>query len=227
MYHPAMKTTAILASGPSLTQADCDAVHAWRSMGANHCHTYDSDGNIAEMRTSVLESRSVIVVNTTFRAAMWADVLYTNDDDWLDLYIEETKDEFQGRVICGHPDWRGDDYVHHVPFDRDAEGLRSQKPGHIAWGMNSGGAAISLAAYLGARRIILLGYDQQWTGGEPRWHGRHPAGLQNQKPGFHRWAKWFTQAAIDADACGIQIVNASRATSLTCFPCVALEDALQ
>ena len=205
-YHHPMKTTVILASGPSLTQADCGAVHAWR----DECR----------------DSRSVIVVNTTFRAAMWADWLYTNDDDWLDVHIAEIKDEFQGRVICGHPDWRGDDYVHHVPFDRDADGLCSRKDRHIAWGMNSGGAAISLAAYLGARRIILLGYDQQWTGGKPRWHGRHPAGLQNQKPGFHRWAKWFAQAAIDADACGIQIVNASRETSLTCFPRAALEDAL-
>ena len=73
-YHPPMKTTVILASGPSLTQADCGAVHAWR----DECR----------------DSRSVIVVNTTFRAAMWADWLYTNDDDWLDVHIAEITHAF-------------------------------------------------------------------------------------------------------------------------------------
>ena len=201
-----MNTTVILASGPSLTQEDADAVRAWR----DECS----------------DSRPVTVINSTFRMAPWADTLYSNDDDWVGVYLDEIKRDFAGRVICGHPDWRGDRFVQFIPFDRDAIGLQSPKAGHIAWGMNSGSAAISLAVFQGARRIILLGYDQQWTGGKPRWHGRHPDHLQNQKPGFHRWATWFSQAAIDADACGIQIVNASRDTSLTCFPRVALEDVL-
>lgn len=201
-----MKQAVILASGPSMTQEDADAVHEWRNADP--------------------ETRAVIVVNTTFRLAPWADILSTNDDDWLDHHLPEIRESFLGAIHCAHPGYRDTTGVEHVPFDKDATGLASAKPGHIAWGMNSGASAISLAHFMGAQRIILLGFDQQWTGDMPRWHGRHPGNLQNQKPGFHRWAKWFVQAAIDADALGVEIINCSRATSLTCFRRMDLSEAL-
>jgi len=159
----------------------------------------------------------VMVINTSFRMAPWADVLYTNDHDWLGIFLRELYGGFNGEIWCGHPQLAGVEGIHHIPFDKTAVGLKPQ-PGHIAWGMNSGGAGLSLACnHFAACAVVLLGFDQQWTDGQPRWHGAHPEGLQNQKPGFHRWAVWFRQAAADAAAAGIEIINCSRETSLDCF----------
>lgn len=67
------RTVACLASGPSLTPADCDAVRAagW----------------------------ATIVTNTTFRACPWADVLFAFDVPWIRLYLPEIRDTFRGRVF--------------------------------------------------------------------------------------------------------------------------------
>ena len=179
-----------MASGPSMCQADADYVRG--------------------------KARS-IVVNSTFRLAPWANVLYTNDHDWLQEHQREVLAKFCGQVYCGHEWCAEHDWIAYTPFDKDAPGLKA-KPGHIAWGMNSGAAAISLAYFMGATRILLLGFDQAWKGSKARWHGAHPPGLQNQRPGFHRWAKWFEQAAIDAKALGIEIINVSRETTPDVFP---------
>jgi hypothetical protein len=71
-----------------------------------------------------------------------------------------------------------------------------------------------------------LGYDQGWTNGQPRWHGKHPQGLQNQKPGFRRWATWFEQAAQDFRGLGVEVINCSRQTTLTCFERRPLQEVL-
>lgn len=82
--------------------------------------------------------------------------------------------------------------------------------------MNSGHQAINLACVFGASRILLLGYDCQHTGGKSHWHGDHPKTLGNARCVTH-WGKGFRRQAQDADLRGVEIVNCSRATSLTCF----------
>ena len=202
----------IMASGPSMCQADADAVR--------------NNSNAP-----------VIVVNDTWRLAPWADVLYTNDHDWLQTYREEVLEKFEGRIVCGHHFFKDDERIGHIPF-KDIAGLQCEHNGkYIAWGMNSGGAALALAYHMlgGASgsafreaegrpdpSILLLGYDQQWKtmpdGSElPRWHGRHPEHLQNQKPGFHRWASWFACAARDFKEEHISVYNCSRETALQAF----------
>lgn len=191
-------TAVVMASGPSMCKEDADYVRG---------------------------RAKTIVVNTTFRLAPWADFLYSNDHDWMEMHLNEIGRVFKGEVVCGHSAYQRDHVVDYVPFDKAAQGLKCCD-GSIAWGMNSGAAAISFAHQLGAKRILMLGFDQDWTGGKPRWHGKHPAQLQNQKPGFHRWAAWFEQAAIDAKELGIEIVNCSRQTTLTCFERKTIQEAL-
>jgi len=79
---------------------------------------------------------------------------------------------------------------------------------------NSGAGAVSLAAHWGAKRIILLGYDCQKTGGKSHWHGDHPKGLGNAGT----IATWPTQfKKLETDLKGIEIINCSRETALTMF----------
>lgn len=88
---------------------------------------------------------------------------------------------------------------------------------------NSGAGAISLAAHLGATRVLMLGYDCQRTGGKAHWHGDHPAGLGNAGS-LAKWPAIFEKLA--SVLVGTEIINCSRDTALACFPRVRLEDAL-
>lgn len=88
---------------------------------------------------------------------------------------------------------------------------------------NSGAAAINLAASFGAKKIILLGYDCQHTGGKAHWHSDHPKGLANAG----KVATWPAQFNKLAQALvGVEVVNCSRQTALTCWPREELENIL-
>ena len=80
-----------------------------------------------------------------------------------------------------------------------------------------------MAAQAGAKRVVLLGYDCQHTGGVSHWHGDHPNHFGNAR----MTASWLDKfAELAEDLAHIEIINASRDTALTCFPRARLEDLL-
>ena len=178
-----------IASGPSLTADDCERVRVWRE----------------ETGT---KAKAVIVANTTFRAAPWADALFAIDRDWWKTYLNEINATFKGQRFSKN----------------------SQNPAYNVVQLkeintygNSGAGCISVAEQAGAARVILLGFDCGHTNGISHWHGDHPnhlgnAGLTNQ------WLDKFKQLADDFKH--IEIINASRETAITCFPRARLEDLL-
>jgi len=71
------KTVACIASGPSLTEDDCELVHR------------------AALPT--------IVTNTTFRMCPWADVLFGFDTAWWREYRKEVEESFKGERLTFSP----------------------------------------------------------------------------------------------------------------------------
>ena len=88
----------------------------------------------------------------------WADALWAMDKVWWERYAAEAKANFCGELLT----------LSANPF-----GIKTARIEHYR---NSGGGAVSLAIARGAKRIILLGYDMQKTGGMSHWHGDHPEG---------------------------------------------------
>ena len=88
---------------------------------------------------------------------------------------------------------------------------------------NSGAGAISAAVHAGAKRVILLGYDCQKTGGKSHWHGDHPKNLGNAGR-IEAWHDGF--AKLKNDCSHVEILNATRETALECFDRITLEAAL-
>jgi len=87
---------------------------------------------------------------------------------------------------------------------------------------NSGANAISLAAWLGAEKIILLGYDCSIKKGF-HWHGQHKKPLTNCTSIKH-WPGIFEKVA---KAFGhVEIINCTRETELECFKRDKLESVL-
>ncbi len=78
---------------------------------------------------------------------------------------------------------------------------------------------------MGAERIILVGFDMQETAGRWHWHS-DLRGVEGQDPGIRRWAKHFPDLAFDLKQRGIETINCTIETALTCFPRADLRDVL-
>jgi hypothetical protein len=148
----------------------------------------------------------VIAVNTTGFTCPWADVLFAVDKNWWNVYGDRARAEFEGELVC----------------PQAIAGATRSRSMHFA---NSGAGALSLAAYRGARRIIGIGFDCQRTGGKTHHHGDHPKGLSNGGTMQH-WPARFAAAAKHLAGIGVDVVNASRVSALTCFRRATLEECL-
>ena len=149
----------------------------------------------------------MIVVNTTFRSALWSDALFAIDAKWWERYLPEVERDFTGATYSCN-DFHGRVGLVAKPFR--------------AFG-NSGAGAVAMAAKAGASRVILLGYDCQFTDGKAHHHGDHPPGLGNAGS-LHKWPEQFKRLAASLE--GVEVINCSRQTALRAFPRAALEDAL-
>ena len=166
-----------LASGPSLTPEDVELVREWRKG----------------------EQRMVIVANTTFRIAPWADAVFAMDRKWWTTHYAEVCESFAG--------WR--------LTTASLDGMVVEKVA-ITQYRNSGANCVSVAAKAGAKEIVLLGYDCMPSDGKTHWHGSHPAGLSDART-IKVWPLLFKPLAKDMKRKGIRVVNASRRTALDCF----------
>jgi hypothetical protein len=92
-------------------------------------------------------------------------------------------------------------------------------------GGNSGHQAINLAYLFGAARIVLLGFDmQERDPARSHYFGEHPYHRKPLHRGYSRWRDALGDLGADLAAEGVEVVNATRDTALTCFPCVPLEN---
>lgn len=175
-----------IASGPSLTPDDVWRVKEWREQGRGR----------------------VVVVNTSFRAAPWADALFAMDAKWWGVYHAEAKASFAGEMYS----------TANLAINF---GVRRVK--QVDHHRNSGAGAVSLAEWLGASRVAMLGYDCQHDGKNTHWHGSHPAGLGDAVT-VKRWPAKFAELAR---AVRVPVVNCSRETALECFDRGELEEFLR
>lgn len=190
-------TVVILASGESLTEEQCERVRNWRA----------ADGG------------KVVAINTTFRRAPWADLLYACDDRWWEAVDPATglsHFEEAARIFPKSKLWTQDQRIAEklqLTFVRSARapGL-SRQVGIINQGSNGGYQAINLAYWSGAKRMILLGFDCKGS----HWHGDHPAPLANKQP-FKIWIDNFRALAHDLKEVGVDVVNCSPGTAIPHF----------
>lgn len=183
------KTVFVLASGPSLTPPDVEAVKSYTRK--HDC--------------------PVVVTNTTFRMAPWAELLFFHDRKWWEVHGEEVNATFPGlRVTMAS-------LTAPTILSLAGTGFNAYR--------NSGAGAISFAVMAGAKRVITLGLDGKYAAdGRRHWHAQHPR--LGDAATLPRFVKYFPQLARDAAAKGVEIINASRDTALTCFPRATLEDVL-
>jgi len=159
----------------------------------------------------------VIVVNDAYRLADWADVLYACDGKWW-YWHRQAKDlaAFEGLKYALDP--KAHAYGAQVLRNTGDTGL-DVRPDCVRNGRNSGYQAINLAVHLGAARILLLGYDMQGD----HYFGHHP---DQSRPPFGVCLKRFQTLVKPLRDLQVAVINCTRKTALTCFPCQPLEEAL-
>lgn len=188
-YHWQDLAVAILASGESLTAQQCELVKQWRNAGTG---------------------RRVIAINTTFRLAPFADVLYGCDRHWWNAYYEEASAIFKPGQMWTQLEG-GAPLVNAIRSIR-APGL-SKTLGVIHQGANGGYQAMGLAVMWGAKKLVLLGFDCK--GGH--WHGDHPAPMNARLP-HDVWLAAYATLAPDLKTAGVEVVNCSPDSAITVFP---------
>lgn len=98
------------------------------------------------------------------------------------------------------------------------------EPTGLRSGGHSGYAAINLAYHLGARKIILLGYDMRsGPDGQHHWFGEHP---DRSHPRYAQWLPYYTELSAALAQEGVTLINASRVTVISTVRHCTLEEAL-
>ena len=116
------------------------------------------------------------------------------------------------------------------PGSRGRRGI-CLEPDRLRTGANSGYQAVNLAVHLGARRIVLVGYDMKvGDDGAEHWFGQHRNRAGRPVPTaastITRWAKGFESMVPQLSELGIEVLNAGPDSAIDCFERVSLEDCL-
>ena len=165
----------------------------------------------------------VVVLNSTWKLAPWADMLYACDQHWWQLHGPKPG-HFKGLRVIGKGEFDGCVTAHCIPG-----GLIMIWDGHsIGGGWNSGFQALNLLALWRVSRVILTGMDCQAEPSKPHWHGKYTDGKCSnpEQRHFDKWIRAFTMAVPALEDRGVEVLNASRETALEAFPRVQLRDVL-
>jgi hypothetical protein len=164
---------------------------------------------------------AVVAVNDAYKLAPWATALVALDGRWwkwqngaadfegLRITNDRSASVYPGVLILKHA---------------GADGIDTE-PTQIRSGGNSGFAAINVAVHLGARRVVLLGYDlQPGPNGERNFHDDH-AVKGPQK--FAQWLAHYNRLPAVLARLGVEVINCTPRTALTCFPQAPLRETLR
>ena len=152
-----------------------------------------------------------------------ADVCYWTDGRFYTWFKNEV-DNYTGLKYALKP---GSQYTKDIQVLRKGKAYGLEKdPSTLAHGFNSGYAAINLAYHLGAKRIILLGYDMGNDGSLGHFHDGYPTRAVGDKIYKDKFMPSFKQLSVDMKKENVMVLNASPYSKLNVFPKITLEQAL-
>jgi hypothetical protein len=194
------RPAVIIASGPSLTAEDVAIVRASRQAD---------------------RIRVVSVSNAWKHCADFADAFFAADRRYWKHYIGQMDKAGvpRSRMVTCCNVTAATEKIERVR----AANRRGLGTYELTTGGNSGWMGLNLAFLYGARRIYLLGFDMQDSPkGEKHFDGPHPKPLVQAMP-FHEWIKRIELALPDLKRHGVEVVNCTRRSALTCFPMSTVE----
>jgi len=198
-----------------------------------------------------IHDKHVIAINVAFLIGDWMDMIFFGDNKFFLGYREQLA-AWPGLKVTCHSGCEKYSWIKFLQRDGGHPRGISPNPNMVAWNVNSGSAAISVAANAGAKRIILLGFDMSVnSSGNQHWHTLYKGTAMNEsnvplqnprfptralppreprqkKPGFPfvRHLAGFPVIAEDARKRGIEIINCSPDSIISEFPKCNIKDLL-
>jgi len=176
--------------------------------------------SLKDVNWNILAGKKTIAINKSFLNYPNADVLYWTDSRFYSWYNQQI-DEFNGikYTIRYSVNYTGN--INLLKKGR-RYGLESRTD-TLAHGNNSGYAAINLAYHLGAKKIVLLGYDMGNVNGESHFHGGYPIKATGDDVYEKQFIPGFNQLAEDLKKKNVEVWNACKTSKLLAFPKISLE----
>jgi len=175
------------------------------------------------MELNCLRLKRVIGVNQAFRVYPWVDVTYFGDCQFREL--APSINQWPGIKVtsCGRvPElgkgWKG---IRRVGRSKNY-GIETKKVGFVSWNGNSGASAINIAYWLGASRVVLLGFDMHSDNDRHNFHDFYPTRAKTFDP-YKNHMRCWPYIARDAAEVGLEIINATPDSAIKDFPFMKLE----
>jgi hypothetical protein len=149
-----------------------------------------------DVARSVMGKCSVIAVSDAYLLAPWADALVSTDFAWWRNHPDAA--EFKGRKFSGMVDYQ------------KVEGVEKLAGEHAT---NSGLLGIKVAAQLGAKKVLLCGFDLHSPG--QHFFGKHGGSLRSTSK--HRMEAFKEQFARYRPK-GVEIINCTPGSALRAYP---------
>ena len=195
----------IIGTGPSLTQEQINKVSHLRRFGANRAYQYDC--------------HVIAGCNTAFWHHYWPQVKDLRCDKWTTR--PELKDTYPGLR-----------YIE----ERWIDGLSTDKS-YIAAHHGTGPQVVNLALHYGCKVMILIGWDMQFKGKVDNRRYEQPRHFFGEDPlTSNHWPKTGPNGeltglikemeTIKPEDYGIEIINCTPDSAMTCFPMMDLDKAL-
>lgn len=175
-----------------------------------------------------IHDKHVIGINNAYQIGTWMDMVFFGDYSWYLIHRNKLAKWPKIKATCSPRFDTRRDNSENIKYVQKDHGHRlgiSSDRRKVSWNGNSGAAAISLAVHMGAKRIILLGFDMHMMHGATHWHGGHLE-KKKRKPPFNRHLKGFPFIAQDAKQMGIEILNASPDSAIKVFRKINVKDLL-
>ena len=200
------KIGVIIGTGPSLTYEQIDKVSSFKRFGANRAFEFDID----------------VVAGCNYQ--FW------------DYYWQEIKD-YRCHKWTSHPEakdkYSGLNYIE----GRWQDGLSTDKS-YICAHHGTGPQVVNLALHYGCEVMILIGWDMRYPGkvNDRQYNAKRHYFGEDALTDKH-WPRTNSNGdlgglikemeTIKPDDYGIDIINCTPNSAMTCFPIMRLEDAIE
>jgi hypothetical protein len=184
---------------------------------------------------AAIHSKHVIGINVAYQFGNWVDICFFGDKGFY-LNNQSGLSHFRKLVVtcCEKVGQSNVSWIKYLPQEKEGklekEGISTQ-PDMVCWNKNSGAAAISVAAWAGAKRIVLVGFDMNLdpASKEQHFHNSYrekgKGVLPKQLP-FPIHLKAWSKIKSDADNMGIEILNTSLNSAIQELPKVHIKELL-
>lgn len=185
---------------------------------------------------AAIHNKHIIGINVAYQFGIWVDICFFGDNKFF-LENRNRLSQFRKLVVTSSSkvgalnlDW-----VKYLSIEKNEKGFQkvgiSTNNRQVCWNSNSGAASISLATWLGVKRIVLIGFDMTLSpfNKEQHYHNEYrPVGakVEEKRLPFRTHLKPWGVIKSEADNMGIEILNTSLKSKIKEIPKVDIKELL-